>query len=244
MYIGHAGAALAAMRARTSVGLLVLLLATYTPDWVDAGLCLAGVYSPLGMLSHSIPAVLILMLAGFTAYAAATHDWTGALVIAAVILSHMLLDWITGYKPTWPGGPMVGLRRGRTGVSTHSPPAPAALARLLHHARRSSRSPIDHRRRARAGEIAAQMLGSSSQLRTYDYRLGALGGAAVGWGRFFGVQTGRMDWCLRAGAGGLAITNANPLERCSTEERPARSPEPLRSWPPAGSHKFVVCPGR
>lgn len=109
MYIGHAGAALAAMRARTSVGLLVLLLATYTPDWVDAGLCLAGVYSPLGMLSHSIPAVLILMLAGFTAYAAATHDWTGALVIAAVILSHMLLDWITGYKPTWPGGPMVGL---------------------------------------------------------------------------------------------------------------------------------------
>jgi hypothetical protein len=22
----------------------------------------------------------------------------------------MLLDWITGYKPTWPGGPMIGLQ--------------------------------------------------------------------------------------------------------------------------------------
>ena len=110
MYIGHVGAALAAKRVRRSIGLLVLLVATYTPDWVDTGLCLVGAYNPEGMLSHSIPAVLLFMLVGFAAYAAATRDWTAALVIAAVILSHMLLDWITGYKPTWPGGPMIGLR--------------------------------------------------------------------------------------------------------------------------------------
>jgi len=30
-------------------------------------------------------------------------------IIGGVIVSHMLLDWITGYKPTWPGGPMIGL---------------------------------------------------------------------------------------------------------------------------------------
>jgi hypothetical protein len=110
MYIGHVGAALAAQRVRRSIGLLVLLVATYTPDWVDTGLCLAGAYNPEGILSHSIPAVLLFALVGFAAYAAATRDWTGALVIAAVILSHLLLDWITGYKPTWPGGPMIGLR--------------------------------------------------------------------------------------------------------------------------------------
>jgi membrane-bound metal-dependent hydrolase YbcI (DUF457 family) len=110
MYIGHVGAALAAMRVRRSIGLLLLLLATYTPDWVDTGLCIAGIYNPQGMLSHSIPAVLLFMLVGFTAYAAVTRDWTGGLVIALVIMSHMLLDWITGYKPTWPGGPMIGLR--------------------------------------------------------------------------------------------------------------------------------------
>jgi hypothetical protein len=110
MYIGHVGAALAAKRVRVSIGLLVLLLATYAPDWVDLGMCVAGAYNPMGILSHSIPAVLALMLVGFTGYAAATRDWTGALIVAAVILSHMLLDWITGYKPTWPGGPMIGLQ--------------------------------------------------------------------------------------------------------------------------------------
>src|ERR1700674_2372284 len=110
MYIGHVGAALAAKRVRRSIGLLVLLVATYTPDWVDAGLCVAGVYNPQEMLSHSIPAVLLFALVAFAAYAAATRDWTGALVVAAVILSHLLLDWITGYKPTWLGGPMIGLQ--------------------------------------------------------------------------------------------------------------------------------------
>ncbi|MDP9202841.1 MAG: metal-dependent hydrolase [Gemmatimonadota bacterium] len=110
MYIGHVGAALAAKRVRTSIGLLALLLATYAPDWVDTGLCLAGAHNPQGMLSHSIPAVLLFALVGFAIYALETRDRTGAIVVAGVILSHMLLDWITGYKPTWPGGPMIGLR--------------------------------------------------------------------------------------------------------------------------------------
>jgi hypothetical protein len=109
MYIGHVGPALAAKRVRGSIALLVLLVATYAPDWVDMGMCVAGTYNPAGILSHSVPAVVILMLTGFAGYAAATRDWTGALVIAALILSHMLLDWVTGYKPTWPGGPMIGL---------------------------------------------------------------------------------------------------------------------------------------
>jgi hypothetical protein len=110
MYIGHVGAALGAKRVRRSIGLLVLLVATYTPDWVDTGLCLAGAFNPLEMLSHSIPAIALFALLGFAAYAAMTRDWRAALVVAAVIVSHMLLDWITGYKPTWPGGPMIGLQ--------------------------------------------------------------------------------------------------------------------------------------
>jgi hypothetical protein len=107
MYIGHVGAALAAKRVRASIGLLALLVATYTPDWVDGGLCLAGFYNP--MLSHSVPAVVLFSLVGFALYALKTRNWTAALVVAGVILSHMLLDWVTGYKPTWPGGPMIGL---------------------------------------------------------------------------------------------------------------------------------------
>jgi hypothetical protein len=110
VYIGHVGAALAAKRARAGIGLLVLLVATYAPDWVDTGLCLAGAYDPQEMLSHSVPAVMLFAVAGFSAYALVTRDWTGALVVAALIVSHMLLDWVTGDKPTWPGGPMIGLQ--------------------------------------------------------------------------------------------------------------------------------------
>jgi len=110
MYVGHVGAALAAKRARRSIALVVLLIATYTPDWIDTGLCLAGAYNPEGMLSHSIPAVLLFALVGILGYGIVARDWRGGLVVGAVIVSHMLLDWLTGYKPTWPGGPMIGLR--------------------------------------------------------------------------------------------------------------------------------------
>lgn len=109
MYIGHVGVALAAKRLRPSIGLLVLLVSTYAPDWVDAGLCVAGVYNPDGVLSHSIPVIAALALLGFTLYGIKSLDWTAAAIVAAVIVSHMLLDWITGYKPTWPGGTMIGL---------------------------------------------------------------------------------------------------------------------------------------
>ena len=110
MYIGHVGVALAAKRARTGIGLLALLVATYAPDWADTGLCLVGAYDPQEMLSHSVPAVMLFTLAGFSAYALVTRDWSGASIIAALVLSHMVLDWLTGYKPTWPGGPMIGLQ--------------------------------------------------------------------------------------------------------------------------------------
>lgn len=110
MYIGHVGVALAAKRLRLSVGLLVLLVSTYAPDWIDSGLCIIGGYDPRQMLSHSIPAVLVFALLGFVAYALITRDRVGGALIAAVIVSHMMLDWITGTKPTWPGGPMIGLQ--------------------------------------------------------------------------------------------------------------------------------------
>jgi membrane-bound metal-dependent hydrolase YbcI (DUF457 family) len=109
MYVGHVGAALAAKRFRRSVGLSLLVVATYAPDWVDAGLCLAGSSNPVEMLSHSFAAVAFLALVALAGYRIATRDWKGGAVLAAVVVSHMLLDWITGNKPTWPGGPMIGL---------------------------------------------------------------------------------------------------------------------------------------
>jgi hypothetical protein len=110
MYVGHVGAAFAAKRLRRSIGLALLVVATYAPDWVDAGLCLAGKSSPIEMLSHSMPAVAFLALIALAGYGAVTRDWKGGAILAAVVVSHMLLDWITGTKPTWPGGPTIGLQ--------------------------------------------------------------------------------------------------------------------------------------
>ena len=89
------GAALAGKRARTGVGLLALLIATYAPDWVDTGLCLTNSYNEQGMYSHSIPAVVVLAMLGFIVYFISTRDGVGATVVAGVVVSHMLLDWIT-----------------------------------------------------------------------------------------------------------------------------------------------------
>jgi hypothetical protein len=107
VYIGHIGAALAAKRVRVSIGLLPLLVATYAPDLIDTGMCAASRYNP--MLSHSIPAVMVLALAGSIWYALVTRDRIGGVIVGAVVVSHMFLDWVTGVKPTWPGGPAIGL---------------------------------------------------------------------------------------------------------------------------------------
>jgi membrane-bound metal-dependent hydrolase YbcI (DUF457 family) len=108
MYVGHAGVALGAKRAAPSIALGTLIFATYLPDWIDAGLCITGRYHNAQMLSHSLPAVLLLAL-----LAAATQirqpGWPPALIVGAVVISHILLDYLTGIKPTWPGGPFIGL---------------------------------------------------------------------------------------------------------------------------------------
>ncbi|MEO7822539.1 MAG: metal-dependent hydrolase [Gemmatimonadaceae bacterium] len=110
MYLGHVGVALGAKGARRDIGLLVLLIATYAPDWIDSGLCLAGAYDPRGMLSHSLPAVAVLSAIVLSTYRVKRGDMISGLIVAGVVISHMVLDWITGSKPTWPGGPMIGLR--------------------------------------------------------------------------------------------------------------------------------------
>lgn len=108
MYVGHVGAALGAKRLAPSVALGTLVVAAYLPDWVDATLCLAGRYGNGQMLSHSVPAVIVLaILAAGTQLR--SRDRGAALIVAAVVVSHVLLDYLTGTKPTWPGGPMIGL---------------------------------------------------------------------------------------------------------------------------------------
>lgn len=110
MYGGHVGIALAGKGLRPAIPLWVLLLATQLPDWTDAAVCAAGISSPpSGILSHSLPAIAVLGGALALLYYGVARDAAGAGLVGLTVLSHAIADYATGLKPTWPGGPVIGL---------------------------------------------------------------------------------------------------------------------------------------
>ena len=109
MYVGHVGVALGAKRFAPSVALAFLVFVSYLPDWVDAALCVTGGYHDAQMLSHSLPAALALaLLAGAGGLRGGSRRIF--FLVFAIVISHVLLDYVTGIKPTWPGGRFVGLQ--------------------------------------------------------------------------------------------------------------------------------------
>lgn len=111
MYAGHVGIALGAKGVRNSLPLWALIIASQLPDWTDATVCLAGVTSSTpGWYSHSFPAIGVLTIVGALVYLATTRDAVGSAFVGAMVVSHALLDFVTGLKPTWTGGPIIGLQ--------------------------------------------------------------------------------------------------------------------------------------
>jgi hypothetical protein len=110
VYAGHLGFALGAYSFRKTLPLWLLLIAAQIPDWLDAGLCVADVSrGEFGEYTHGlIPIGIAAVVFALFAYGL-TRDVTGALIVAVVVASHWGLDYLTGIKPTWPGGPIVGM---------------------------------------------------------------------------------------------------------------------------------------
>lgn len=126
MFIGHIAAALAGKRAAPRTSLGVLLGAATFLDLIWPILLLAGVervridpgntaFTPLDFewypVSHSLLAALGWSVLAGGAYLAVTRYRFGALTIAALVLSHWVLDWVTHRPdlPLVPGGARVGL---------------------------------------------------------------------------------------------------------------------------------------
>lgn len=110
MITGHLGVAAAAASRWRGTSLVWLLPAAVAPDIVDLLFTLAGVCNPNGLYSHTLPAAaLIALITGAVAYAGSRSRAT-ALAAAGLVLAHLPLDLVTGYKPYWPGGPPLGLR--------------------------------------------------------------------------------------------------------------------------------------
>jgi hypothetical protein len=107
---GHLGFVLLGKGLRKDIPLWVFLAAALSPDLVRAVLILTGASDPGQLRSHSIPAVLGIAAAGSLSYLAARRDGAGAWLIALTSLSHVLADYFTGRKPTWPDGPLIGLQ--------------------------------------------------------------------------------------------------------------------------------------
>jgi hypothetical protein len=113
MYAGHVAVALAARR-YTRAPLWVLVLAAQGPDWADAALewLAPGDWRTSAWSPHGLPMVAAgaaLCAAAAARATAAGGRARGALLAAACYASHWPCDAVTSRKPTWPGGPLVGL---------------------------------------------------------------------------------------------------------------------------------------
>jgi hypothetical protein len=110
MYGGHLGIALAGKGFRSTIPMWLLVLATQLPDWADAAVCSVGTAGTSEMWSHSLPAVGVLAVLLALSYIAWSRDTSSAAIVGVIVVSHAVVDYATGLKPTWPGGPHIGLQ--------------------------------------------------------------------------------------------------------------------------------------
>ncbi|HEX3865419.1 MAG TPA: hypothetical protein VHV78_01660 [Gemmatimonadaceae bacterium] len=98
---------MAAKAARRRVPALLLLVAAFAPDVVQ--MIFDVVHRESREISHSLVSVAIgatLLSLGYWLFARARA--ADALAVWMVYALHWPADFITGLKPTWPGGPLVG----------------------------------------------------------------------------------------------------------------------------------------
>ncbi len=111
MLTGHVAIAMGAHGLRSSIPLWLLVLASQLPDWADAAFCTAGLRSGVpGAYSHGFLPIGVLAATAGIAWFGKSGSAAGSVVVAAVMITHALGDYVTGTKPTWPGGPMIGLQ--------------------------------------------------------------------------------------------------------------------------------------
>ena len=107
MYAGHAALATLAKGARPRVPIGLLVPVAFAPDWIQ------WVFDAIGRgnreISHSLVSVAMGATLVALLYLLATRQRVDAAAVWLTYASHWPADYITGLKPTWPGGPTVGL---------------------------------------------------------------------------------------------------------------------------------------
>ena len=113
MIVGHLGVAFAARARWPRLSIYWLIMATLAPDLFRAALAASGM-SMWGTTrySHVLPYSALLAVSLGVVALVFFRTKQAALVTVAVVLSHILLDAISGQKALWDGGP-VGLNAQR-----------------------------------------------------------------------------------------------------------------------------------
>jgi len=109
MYTGHVAIALAARAVRSDPPLWVLVLASQACDWVEFFTYPFTPPRQTELYSHGFPFVLIAAGAAAVAVWSWRRSTPAAATVLLLYLSHPLVDYVTGFKLLWLGGPPVGL---------------------------------------------------------------------------------------------------------------------------------------
>jgi len=107
VYIGHVALAMGAKGVRPRIPIAVLVPVAFAPDWIEWMLAAVGRHNR--ELSHSLVSVGVGATVVALLYWMASKSPRDAAVVWLTYVSHWPADFITGFKPTWPGGPVVGL---------------------------------------------------------------------------------------------------------------------------------------
>jgi len=108
MYMGHLGVALATKRLPTRAPLWLLLVASVSPDLVDAFSGFTPWHAFTNEYSHTLYGIAVLTVLMGAVCALVTRVTGAALLASALVVSHLLLDFVTSRISLWPGGPVIG----------------------------------------------------------------------------------------------------------------------------------------
>jgi hypothetical protein len=107
VYAGHAAIATFVKAKRPKLALALLVPVAFAPDWIELFADALNQHNRL--ISHSLVSIGIGATLVAAIFALVTREIGNAGWIWMTYVSHWLADFITGHKPTWPGGPEVGL---------------------------------------------------------------------------------------------------------------------------------------
>jgi hypothetical protein len=109
MVTGHLAIAYLARARWTRATLLPLLVASIVPDLADFALPQGDqCRTACGLYTHAVPAVFVLAAGAAFLSWEIFHRRATTYLVAGLVLVHVSMDLLTGYKPYWPGGPRLG----------------------------------------------------------------------------------------------------------------------------------------